>query len=98
MDHRPLVGEPLVTATAIMRSIWNLAPDFNQQIEAVHRLSAFGAVIAVKAYGTSTEGLVAEWRMIQLPVVDGDRLDRCEIFDESDLDAALARFDELSAE
>ena len=28
--------------------------------------------------------------------VDGDLINRCEIFDEADLDAALARFDELS--
>ena len=29
-------------------------------------------------------------------MVDGDRISRGEIFDESDLDAALARFEELS--
>ena len=28
-------------------------------------------------------------------MVDGDLVNRCEIFDEADLDAALARFDEL---
>ena len=28
--------------------------------------------------------------------VDGDLINRCEIFDEADLDAALARFDELN--
>ena len=28
--------------------------------------------------------------------VEGDRISRCEKFDEADLDAALARFDELS--
>ena len=28
--------------------------------------------------------------------VEGDLINRCEIFDEADLDAALARFDELS--
>jgi hypothetical protein len=27
---------------------------------------------------------------------DGDLISRCELFDEADLDAALARFDELS--
>ena len=27
--------------------------------------------------------------------VDGDLLNRCELFDEADLDAALARFEEL---
>ena len=29
-------------------------------------------------------------------MVDGDLINRCEVFDETDLDAALARFDELS--
>ena len=28
--------------------------------------------------------------------VEGDLINRCEVFDEADLDAALARFDELS--
>jgi hypothetical protein len=28
--------------------------------------------------------------------VDGDRINRFEIFDEADADAALARFDELT--
>jgi hypothetical protein len=28
--------------------------------------------------------------------IDGDQFNRCEVFDEADLDAALARFDELS--
>jgi hypothetical protein len=87
---------PLVSAAAIIRSVWELAPDLRIQIEAVHRLSGFGAVIALKAYGTSTEGFAAEWRMIQLPVVEGDRVDDCEVFDEADLDSALARFDELN--
>ena len=31
-----------------------------------------------------------------LSTVDGDLINRCELFDEADLDAALARFDELS--
>ena len=34
--------------------------------------------------------------MIDVFTVEGDLLNRCEIFDEADLDAALARFDELS--
>ena len=46
-------------------------------------------------YGTSDEGFVAEWRMIDLFTVEGDLISRCEIFDEADLDAALARFEEL---
>ncbi len=34
--------------------------------------------------------------MIELLTVEGDLISRCELFDEADLDAALARFDELS--
>ena len=33
--------------------------------------------------------------MIAIFTVEGDLISRCEIFDEADLDAALARFDEL---
>ncbi len=80
---------------ALIRSVWDLTPDLTVQIEAVHRLSGFGAVVALTAYGTSPQGFDAEWRMIQLPIVEDDRVDGCEIFDEADLDAALARFEEL---
>ena len=34
--------------------------------------------------------------MIDLLTVEGDLINRCELFDEADLDAALATFDELS--
>ena len=33
--------------------------------------------------------------MINIFTVEDDMISRCEIFDEADLDAALARFDEL---
>jgi hypothetical protein len=35
------------------------------------------------------------WREIAIVTVEGDRINRCEVFDEADLDAALARFEEL---
>ena len=62
----------------------------------MHRLTDLGAVVTHVAHGTSQEGFDAEWREIDLLTVDGDMINRCEIFDEADLDAALARFDELS--
>ena len=34
--------------------------------------------------------------MINVIVLDGDLVSRSEMFDEADLDAALARFDELN--
>ena len=62
----------------------------------MHRLSDLGAVVTHAAHGTSREGFDAEWRVINLLTVEGDLINRCEMFDEADLDAALARFDELS--
>ncbi len=46
--------------------------------------------------GTSQEGFDAEWRAVNVLTVEGDLISRCEVFDEADVDAALARFDELS--
>ena len=37
----------------------------------------------------------AEWRMIDIYTVQGSLISRSEVFDETDLKAALARFDEL---
>ena len=62
----------------------------------MHRLTDRGAVITHAATATSRDGFEAEWRMIDVFTVEGDLFNRCEIFDEADLDAALARFDELS--
>ena len=50
----------------------------------------------MRSHGTSQEGFDAEWRVIDLFTVEGDLISRCELFDEADIDAALARFDELS--
>ncbi len=75
---------------------WEVAPDINIYIEAAHRLNDLGAVFTQVLKGTSQEGFEAEWRDVILLTVDSDRLTRCEIFDEADLDAALARLDELS--
>ena len=61
----------------------------------MHRLSNLGAVVTHASHGTSREGFDAEWRMIELLTVDGDLISRSELFDEADLDAALARFEEL---
>ena len=95
VDHRRATPFESSTMTETLRSIWDVTPDLNIQIEAVHRLSSFGAVVTHLQHGTSTEGFDAEWRSIQLMTVEGDRITYCEIFDEADLDAALARFEEL---
>ena len=58
--------------------------------------SDLGAVVTHVANGTSREGFHAEWRVISVLTVDGDLVSRCEVFDEADFDAAIARFDQLS--
>jgi hypothetical protein len=95
IDHRR--GTPFASSdlTATIRASLDLTPDLSIYIEAVHRLGSFGAVLTNTSYGTSPEGFDAEWRMIQLLTVAGDRINCLELFDETDLDAALARFEEL---
>jgi hypothetical protein len=62
----------------------------------VHRVSGLGAVCTWTGHGTSHEGFDAEWRVVELMMVEGDLISQAELFDEADLDAAIARFDELN--
>ncbi|MDT5087419.1 MAG: hypothetical protein QOG47_126, partial [Mycobacterium sp.] len=96
VDHRQLAVIDATEGQAAMRAIWDVTPILRMQIEAVHRLSGFGVVANYVASGNSPEEFNVEWPMILLLNIEGDRIKRCEVFDEADLDAALARFDELS--
>jgi hypothetical protein len=78
-----------------LRAALDQTPELSIYIEAVHLLSDRGAIVTHAAHGTSREGFEAEWREVSLLTAGGDTLNRCELFDETDLDAALARFDEL---
>ncbi|WP_336584509.1 BTAD domain-containing putative transcriptional regulator [Mycolicibacterium tusciae] len=95
-DHRRHTPFAPSVLAASMHAVRDLTPDLKIYLDTVHRLSDHGAVVANTSHGTSPEGFDAEWQMIQLLTVDGDQINRCELFDEADLDAALARFDELS--
>jgi hypothetical protein len=95
IDHRRLITADTSDQSALIRELWDITPDLIIHIDAVHRLSSLGAVVTRELHGTSQEGFEAEWRMIQLLTVEGDRTSRSELFDETDLDAALVRFDEL---
>ncbi len=95
IDHRQTTPFEPSNMTPSIRNIWDLTPNLTIHIEAVHRLNNFGAVITHEGHGTSLEGFDAEWRAVDILMVDGDSISRCEIFDETDLDIALARFDEL---
>jgi hypothetical protein len=96
VDHRRGRAIAPDDVVAYLHSTWDVVPDLKGRIEAVHRLSDFGAVITEVMTGTSQEGFDAEWREIGLFAFEGDLICRVEVLDEADLDAALARFDELA--
>ena len=81
---------------AYIQAAWDDSPDTKIYIGAVHRLSEIGAVVTHLARGISQEGFDAEWRDVHVLAVEGDMFSRCELFDEADLDTAIARFDQLS--
>jgi hypothetical protein len=96
-DHRRIAMVEPGDPGAVLRAGWDLTPNFRIQIEAVHRLGVVGAVVSRVTKATTEEGFAAEWRAVDLWTLEGDRINGCELFDETDLDAALARFDELDA-
>ncbi len=96
IDHRRLAMIEAGDLTGDIRAAWRQTPDIRRSVAAVHRLSNLGAVVTQAAHGTSQEGFDAEWRQIDILTVEGDRINRIEIFDEADLDAALARFEQLN--
>ena len=95
VDHRPGVGSARGDMSSNVSAMWSLVPDVRTRIEAVHRLTDLGAVFTHTECGSSAEGFDAEWREVALLTFDGDVINRCELYDEAGLDAALARFDEL---
>ena len=96
IDHRR--GTPFASSDlkAIVTTSKNITPESAAISKSVHALSDLGAVFTTGLFGTSPEGFDAEWRIVKLQTVDGDRMNRCEMFDEADIDTAIARFDELS--
>jgi hypothetical protein len=98
IDHRRGITFAPGDMTAYIRAGMDLAAVTHTYIASVHRLNILGAVVTQLLTGTSQNGFDAEWREIAIVTFEGDKISRCEMFDESDLDAALARFDELEAE
>jgi hypothetical protein len=97
IDHRKVTAFAPGDQIAYFRATWDVAPDTRIYVEDVHRLSDLGAVVTHRVYATTKGGFEAEWREIATTTVEGDLFNRSELFDEADLEAALARFDELSA-
>jgi hypothetical protein len=96
LDHRRVTAFGLGEQSAYVRAAWDQTPDMTMYMEAVHRLDDLGAVFTYVAKGTASKAFQAEWRGISLSILDGELISRSERFDEADLDAAIARFDELT--
>jgi hypothetical protein len=94
-DHRRGAAFAPGELTAYIRAAGSVMPGAHTNIACVHRLSSLGAVVTHVMNGASQDGFEAEWREIAVLTVDGNLISRCEVFDEIDLDAALAKFDEL---
>ena len=94
IDHRRGISFAPGEVSALLAN-WNATPDLSNSIESVHRLNHLGAVVTSVTHETSQEGFEAEWRGISVLTIEGDLIDRLEVFDEADIDAALARFEEL---
>jgi hypothetical protein len=96
IDNRQLAMIESGELVPYLRDTFDELANFSTYVEAVHRLTDLGVVVTHVGAGTSKEGFDAEWRMINVVVVDGDLISRSEMFDEADIDTALARFDELN--
>jgi hypothetical protein len=97
-DHRHAIAFAPGDLFPYMRATWDVAPDINTYIETAHRLSNLGAVVTQVVRATSQQGFDGEWREVALVTVEGDLISRIELFDELDLDAALAKLDELDSD
>ena len=96
IDHRRGASIAPGEMPELLRAAWNLPSDLSNFIVAMHRLNDLGGVFTHMAHETSQDGFYAEWRVVSVLTLKGDMVNRAEVFDEADLDAALARFDELS--
>ena len=96
LDHRRGIAVPPGDFTAYVRVAWDQQQNMSTYIDAVHQLNDLGAVFTQVVTGTSQDGFDAEWRLVELMTVEGGLINRAEFFDETDLDAALAKFEQLS--
>ncbi|MGE5695998.1 MAG: BTAD domain-containing putative transcriptional regulator, partial [Candidatus Sericytochromatia bacterium] len=95
VDHRHETSMQPSDFVEYIRSGSDRNEDVTSYVETVHRLNDLGAVITYAAHELSHEGFEAEWRGIAILTVVGDMVNRTELFAETDLTAALARFDGL---
>src|SRR5439155_5933240 len=98
VDHRSL-GLPVLDREGVvdvLRAMADLSPDSRVRNTTVHRLTERGIAYEQHFGGTNAGG--GEWEITGI-LVGGFRDDRCaaiEMFPLEDVEAALARFEELT--
>ena len=90
-DHRRVPFAPGDFGRAV-EELWAIVSDARYTINAVHALGAHGTVANLLIEGTDTHGNELQWARAILFDADEPRL---EIYEEVDVGAALARFEEL---
>jgi len=96
VDHRrvPFAPQDFERGT---KELWKLVPDVRYRAKAVHALDTHGAVINLVVEGTDAQGNKLQWATINVISLDSGQV-RMDVYDTADLDAALARFEELHSQ
>ena len=92
-DHRRVAFAPGDFGRAV-EELWALVPDARYRTTVVHALDAHGTVVKFVIEGTDVHGNELQWPRVLLLSV-GREETRLEVYEEDDVDAALARFEEL---
>lgn len=96
VDHHPAAsGTTIGFDQAYYQQLINQAPDINMCIVGIPWLTANAGLFQIRSSGTSLDGGAVELAFLGIAVVRGDKLVRFERFATEDMEAALARFDEL---
>jgi hypothetical protein len=99
VNHRQLASagaETIADYLSSIRMLSSLVPDLWAELAEVLTHSAMGLVAHMVLKGTSTDGVAIEIPIVQLTLLEGDRVTHVEAFDPTQRDLALARFEELS--
>ncbi|MDQ1508870.1 MAG: hypothetical protein QOG50_714, partial [Actinomycetota bacterium] len=92
-DHRHVGFAPGDFGRAV-EELWALVPDARYRTPAVYALDAHGLVVKFVIEGTDVHGSELQWPRVLLLSV-GREETRLEVYEEDDVDAALAHFEEL---
>ena len=98
VTHRQLasIADTIADYLSSFPIMASLMPDLRFEFAEVLANSATGLVAHVVLKGTSTEGFAIELPVVQLTLLDGDRITHIETFEPDERDLAVARFEELS--